>query len=83
VKREWQEYGLGIRTLRSLRRGAYRFFSPQWPHRKEFVAARFTSQRRKSQQSPEEGYRARHEFRRNALQFEVAADPAMRINNVA
>ena len=87
---EWkgEEYALGTRAnffsarLLPLWRCSYRFFAAQRAHRKKFMPARFTAHRRKTQQSSEESHHPRHVLRRNALQFEIAADPAMRVNNV-
>jgi hypothetical protein len=69
--------------LLSLGRGSYRLLPTQWTHGKKFMSARFTAQRWNTQQPSEESYDPRHVLRRNALQFEIAADPAMRIYNVA
>jgi hypothetical protein len=69
--------------LLPLRRCSYRFFAPQGTHRKKLMPARFTAQRWNTQQPSEESHHAWHMLRRNALQFEIAADPAMRVNNVA
>jgi len=74
---------VSVSRLLSLRCCRYRFFAAQRAHGKKFIAAWFATQRGKSQQPPKERHHARHELRRNALQFEIAANPAMRINNVA
>jgi hypothetical protein len=65
-------------------RGSFSPFSP--PHRtygKKFVTAGITPQRRHTEHSPKNGRRTRHMLRGDVLQFEVAANPAVRINDVA
>jgi len=65
-------------------RDRYRtFFVPQRAHGKEFVPARLTAQRWNSQDSPENRHDSLHTFGRNALQFEVAANPAMSVEQNA
>jgi hypothetical protein len=83
VKWEWEEYSIGIQPLLLLRRYLFWLFPPHRPREKKLMTAGLTPQHRKSQNSPEEGHHTWYVFRGNALQFEVAADPAMRINNVA
>ncbi len=54
-------------------------FPSQWSHGKKLVPAGRAAQRRDPEDPPENCCRAGHMLRRDALQFEVAANPAMGI----
>jgi len=65
-------------------RDRYRtFFAPQRAHGKEFVPARLTTQRWNPEDSPENRRDSLDTLGRNALQFEVAANPAMSVEENA
>ena len=53
-------------------------FPSQWSHGKKLVPARLAAQRRKPEDPSENRSCARHALGSDALQFEVAANPAMR-----
>src|SRR5208283_3644415 len=52
-------------------------------NREVFVPAGFATQRRHTEQPPDSAQRAMHMLRRDALQFEVAADRAVCVKRVA
>lgn len=63
----------------ALSRGLFLAFLPERPYRKEFVPARHATIRRHSQEPADAGCLAGDMFCRDALQFQVAADSAVGI----
>jgi hypothetical protein len=61
----------------------YSFFTrlpTQGPHRKKLMTARRATQRGDTQGAPEDGDAALDALRGNALEIEIAANAAMRVN---
>ena len=69
-------------SLARCRRDA-RLFSSQRAHRKKLMPAGFAAQRRQPQYPSKQRRPARHVLAGDALQFVIAANPAMRIQKAA
>src|SRR5690242_17044213 len=70
------------RPLAALSRRFFLSFSPERPQREELVPAGYATKRRQSEKPPNGGCLPRDMFRRDALQFQVAADSAAGIQHV-
>jgi len=60
-----------------------RLFSKQGTHGKKFIPAGFAAQRGEPQNSPDDCGRTRHILGRDVLQFVVAANPAMSVEEAS
>jgi len=71
------------RTLLAGRGSRRSVFASQRSYRKKLMSAGHAAQRREPEDSPKDRSHARHMRGRNVLQFEVAANPAMSIEERA
>ena len=70
------------KTRNSVRRATRHFPRQRRPHGKKIVPARLAAQRRHSQDSPDRSGHSLHSLRSHPLQFEIAAQAAVRIHPV-